>query len=125
MTDDIDYNSIIADYADGCSYLQDKIDELEREIDRLNAAQTWQQIETAPRDGTKALWWVEFGPDDGGLRDVVGYVVGHWEENAARGYCLKVNDHGDSWHRRGVRAWMPLPQPPKINPTGHPCDKRV
>ena len=65
-------------------------------------------ILTAPRDGRRALWYLDFG--DG---DVPGWVIGHWVEDA-RGFCIVDPDSlgGGGWHKRGARAWRPLPRVP-------------
>jgi hypothetical protein len=65
---------------------------------RLREAQTWQPIETAPKDGTEVLAW------RGGRRGIV-----RWHENSS---------YWDEWHRPTAHCrvepthWMPLPRTP-------------
>ncbi len=65
------------------------------------AAPQWQPIETAPKDGRRVLVAVE---------GVDRVVVAFW--NGSAWSTVDAND----WSGRSVTHWMPLPQPPEINP---------
>jgi hypothetical protein len=73
------------------------------EIDRLRAAQAWQPIETAPKDGAEVLGL------DCGTPIICGWVA-FSSERKARGI---VNGwHDDEGEPRKLTHWMPLPPAP-------------
>jgi hypothetical protein len=65
------------------------------------AVNDWQEIETAPRDGTHIL----------------GYVLDGTEHHIYE----VIHDHHGSWYESGEEYrfrpthWMPLPEPPEAN----------
>jgi hypothetical protein len=77
------------------------IKKLQAEIDALKAAQTWQPIETAPKDGTRILVFIDNGDDPiktGGERDTdKACWISSWS-----GEVLYPPTH-----------WMPLPPAPE------------
>jgi len=81
----------------------DLYDQQAAEIERLRAAQEWQPIETAPKDGTEFLAW--YPPDDG---DDGFFDIADWIE-------MPKFVNADSWTRGGLDPthWMPLPEPPR------------
>jgi hypothetical protein len=77
--------------------LLSRAEKAEAENERLRAAQAWQPIKTAPRDGTKILsfvWTIYQG----------GVVVAHWDDND--GFIDCDSDFWEPTH------WLPLPEPP-------------
>jgi hypothetical protein len=82
----------------------------------------WQDIETAPKDGTEILLFVEKTPQE----HIFGkapfrktfQVVGHWGKTTIRKYL--DGKYQEGWLRDGARSgitgriihWMPLPLPP-------------
>ena len=69
----------------------------------------WQPIETAPKDGRKML--LRFtGPFSDQMQD--GVTVGRW----LRGWWLDAIWATSTAHRSPTH-WMPLPPPPKTEPT--------
>lgn len=86
------------------------------------AVQSWQPIETAPKDGTDIL---AFDPT-GGVDDEPVYAVVRWYqhrsetfEEAGNGLYRKVIDdicafwYGASYTPFRATHWQPLPEPPK------------
>jgi hypothetical protein len=77
----------------------------------------WQPIETAPKDGTLILVSVKQGisSSGGGMRGTTWWnktVPAAWQRDAWYAYS-------PSWWgeiRNEVNGWMPLPEPPKIEP---------
>lgn len=75
----------------------------------------WQPIETAPKDGSKVLLWVEDYPDthivDDGMPCAVtatwSEFMGEWNLLMAWGYESEEGVYGVPTH------WMPLPPPPE------------
>lgn len=69
--------------------------------------QQWQPIETAPRDGTPIIGWVEStkGPTSG-----VMYIV-WWRESRHGRWCFFESGYGDSYSVY-PSLWQPLPTPP-------------
>ena len=83
-----------------------------KQADALKAAQRWQPIESAPRDGTRILL---FFPND------VGVISGEWnfEQFYANPKPHFTHDQEQRWGVRHMRAnqpthWQPLPLPPAI-----------
>lgn len=88
----------------------------------------WQPIETAPKDGTQIDIWVE--PDAGSIHGPSHYKA-HRQANAfwcdrdptdpfdktgSEGWWCRLADkfaHEMSWK---ATHWMPLPEPPELNP---------
>lgn len=71
--------------------------------------QSWQPIETAPRDGTRILIWfvhsnAKFSDDP----------VGHGWEAAHEAHWIDHNGGGWTWHglAGSPTHWMPLPESP-------------
>jgi hypothetical protein len=67
---------------------------------------TWQPIETAPKDGEAFLAWIEWAD---GPQCEIGAFRGDEFFPQHRKYCSKA-----------PVAWMPLPPPPAMAPTGEP-----
>jgi hypothetical protein len=73
----------------------------------------WQQIETAPKDGTRVLLAV-----NGAV------LIGRWSDDAALGRCesgpawqiFECDDCWYSWAEDAPSHWMPLPDPPADQP---------
>lgn len=59
----------------------------------------WQPIETAPKDGTEVLIWVEL---HGFMRRAVSHYAGQYADWVIPGIAGLNPTH-----------WMPLPEPPK------------
>jgi hypothetical protein len=73
----------------------------------------WQPIETAPKDGSLCLWYLDFKDGD----PAPGPMVAVWREDP-RGFNIKCPNDGGAWHSKGIVAWMPLPNPP-VDPNGN------
>ena len=99
--------------ANGEWVLHEDAETLKAENARLRAAQTWRPIETAPKDGTPILIWVE-SPATGDRRThrarwAIPYEDAPesrcwWETAYPRGHSPVVTEF--------VRGWMPWPEPP-------------
>ena len=63
---------------------------------------TWQPIETAPKDGSDIDLWVEY-KDRGARVPNCGWYEGAWRHNFGR--LMMPATH-----------WMPLPDPPELKP---------
>ncbi len=95
-------------HADGIStYAPDGVADLLRlladRIAELEAAQGWQTMDSAPKDGTRILVLTKYGP-----------FTGHWAED--------VEGMDGSWFVHGITEavqqseathWLPLPTPPE------------
>ena len=83
----------------------DTITRLNEEVERLRAAQSWQPIETAPRDGT----WIV------GLVDGAYPAIMYWAPLSGYGerYPWIGRDHS-AYREESVAHWMPLPPPPAL-----------
>lgn len=85
-----------------------------------NQAGTWQPIETAPKDGSVFLCWVDAirstYPDGeyGGDADVSEHDFCRWAENGGNGYW--ENMMGQIGDQQDVTHWMPLPAAPHTEP---------
>lgn len=89
---------------------------MQAENERLKAAQQWQPIESAPKDGTRILL---FFPND------VGVISGEWnfERFNANPKPHFTHDQEQRWGVRHMRAnqpthWKPLPPPPEAKARG-------
>lgn len=91
---DIDMHDMVCciAYADHCTA------PLLARIAELEAAQTWQPIESAPKDGRRVFVVIE-GVDRG--------VLAFWNG------CEWATIDGNDWQGRKIKFWMPLPTPPK------------
>ena len=76
----------------------------------------WQEIESAPKDGTVLLG---YDSDEGGGISM-GVVVIYWwdaDEDDPEQYPAEWRVHeigtGDEIERANITHWMPLPEPPK------------
>jgi hypothetical protein len=64
----------------------------------------WQQIETAPKDGTAFLaYWLRRYPDGTRYEAITPYVVAFYERGRFWPYYLEDDQ---------PTHWMPLPEPP-------------
>lgn len=72
----------------------------------------WQDISTAPKDGTKVLLW---GPKDANGPEV--YAVCMWDtihsEWISPEDAPEVHTCPDAFAWIGFTNWLPLPEPPK------------
>ena len=69
----------------------------------------WQPPETAPRDGTRFLGWMDMHPRAEPM--VVRYEVGHRRPGPYGPFVWAVADY-NTIAERLLKAWMPLPLPP-------------
>lgn len=88
-------------------------DALQAEVDRLRAAQAWQPIETAPKDGTWFVIWTHGEPEVGRYNPVKSAKyepVDGTDFYKKSEFCVYdwdgFNNFGNASH------WMPLPTPP-------------
>lgn len=73
--------------------------------------ETWQPIETAPKDGTRVLISCDHGE-----------FIAYWSDNASlerchRGPAWQIFDCEDCWYSWAVEEpthWMPLPKSPEV-----------
>lgn len=83
---------------------------LNDELQCLKAATTWRPIETAPKDGTAVLLFLEYTEcDDGAGRKSTHIDRCYWSdaEKGWDGYATSIrNGYTTPTH------WMPLPKPP-------------
>jgi hypothetical protein len=65
----------------------------------------WQPIETAPKDGTRVLLYID---------EDEGPCIGKWDIDFWQkpNWCMEA---GDYWS--GATHWQPLPAPPPSRPT--------
>ncbi len=83
-----------------CREKQAEIDALKQQNAELLAAQQWQPIESAPRDGTRILVFID--------SHFSFTTVARWDDDKD---CWK-----SAWDDQSVYAvayWQPLPQPPE------------
>ena len=86
------------------SALRDTVLKLNQRIEGLEAKQQWQPIETAPKDGSTVLLFVQ--------GDI---VQAHWgEPDGDYNNLCWIPEYGQAaiW-KAAVTHWMPLPEPPK------------
>lgn len=88
---------------------------IDRMQERVRAETDWQDIATAPRDGTDVLLWVvhpnaKYADTD--FAQWCGPVVARW---------IDFNGGGWTWHGLNGQFthWRPLPAPPAIRETPH------
>lgn len=93
---DQDMAGIAACFANHC--VNQYSEQLCARITELEAAQTWQPIESAPKDGRRVFVVIE-GVDRG--------VLAFWNG------CEWATIDGNDWQGRKIKFWMPLPTPPK------------
>jgi len=93
-------------------------DALKSEVERLKAAQAWQPIETAPKDGTKIILFGRCEWNDyGNPSDEPEIAIGYWGAEYVFGTAKEdyewlttsSNPYVDKCH---ATHWMPLPTPP-------------
>lgn len=88
--------------------------------DRLN---TWQPIETAPKDGTAVLLYCPADAEaisTGMVEGLPPIVVGKWYTDTWPGWYCGLRDEGGPWDDPSppelvdltATHWMPLPSPP-------------
>lgn len=85
------------------AFKDSEIERLRARVAELEAAQTWQPIDTAPKDGTEIVVFAP-GNRDGfpePLPDIVSLCAWHGDA----GFCVD--------ELRQPTHWMPLPAPPK------------
>jgi Protein of unknown function (DUF551) len=71
----------------------------------------WQDISTAPKDGTVFLAF----DDDNGSFVSVGVVAAHWDDGDGEyepEWIVSEIGTGDSLNGCNLTHWMPLPKPP-------------
>lgn len=74
----------------------------------------WQDIESAPRDGTPVLLftsWAWADGDDGAM-----FVVGQYDERSKQWHFVTPPNYWNGSDGITINAWMPLPPPPKEQP---------
>lgn len=71
---------------------------------------SWQDISTAPRDGTEILVYVDYG--DGSWKIEKAYWQHIFQKLMNATYDPMMDDVDQATH------WMPLPAPPLIAPPG-------
>jgi len=94
------------DAIEQANHMQDiEIQKLEAELAALKAAQTWQPIESAPKDGTRILTIdADFDSHEGAdVARYTGAFGGAWLDNSKHIPKTIYPTH-----------WMPLPTPPAI-----------
>lgn len=74
----------------------------------------WQQIDTAPKDGTLILLWCEKATEPSLAR----FDNGYWRNN-------HYGEREMYWHFSNPTHWMPLPPAPEKEPELPPIDHRV
>lgn len=71
----------------------------------IKAERTWMPIESAPKDGTRILIWIEHEPKLGHLPEYSHAAIGAW-----------TNHNKGGWTWMGILGnvthWQPLPSPP-------------
>ena len=90
-------------YASGHKEARHAAAEIALEADRMLASQQWQDISTAPKDGTKFIAFEE-------TRSECRIYECCWHDEFSLGHAYWLDDYDsepDPTH------WMPLPEPPK------------
>ena len=82
--------------------------QLRQERDRLRAAQTWQPIETAPKDGRACLRILLATAGDDRSRH-----VGYWDAYYGDGWVIDAAGEEYRLHHNGPTHWMPLSPAPE------------
>lgn len=83
------------------------IEEQAKEIERLNN-QSWNPIETAPKDGTPLLCYAK-------TESVNPFITIGWYEDH-RWYMIDSMSHEFGFRATQPSHWIPLPKAPKENP---------
>jgi hypothetical protein len=83
-------------------------------------ARGWQDIETAPKDGTVVMVWWPIGDYPSGNHEFASYVDfgGEIPEGTFDGKPYRngwTNDHGGDYLPVEPTHWMPLPDPPGVS----------
>ncbi|HEY6861695.1 MAG TPA: hypothetical protein VI358_18160 [Pseudolabrys sp.] len=87
-------------------FWQQEFQRLQSRIAELEKAQAWQDIETAPKDGTHVLIWG---------RAIVNNQVSKFHIREAWFVPRNAYWHcADNLGRVSPEAWMPLPKPPVV-----------
>lgn len=74
---------------------------------------TWQDIGTAPRDGTEVLLFTHHGGDVFCEEPFDAVQIGYWDEGNNKPGTVWHREPG--WHQEKIGEpthWMPLPSPP-------------